>query len=155
MTWGNRYVRIVTWAHFRDRPNARAFYVFNTHWDHESQPARERSARLILDRIYTRGSSDPVLLMGDFNAGEHNPAFRALLGDPRVRLLDTFRTLHPGAQLVGTYHAFKGDRSGDRIDAILVTPEWEVMEAAIVHFSEAGRFPSDHFPVTATLHLRQ
>ena len=151
MSWGNRYVRIATWAHFRDRPNGRTFFVFNTHWDHESQPAREQSARLILERMAGRAARDPVLLLGDFNAGESNPAFRALLADARVRLIDTFRQVHPDAQAVGTYHAFRGDTTGERIDAILVTPEWQVMDAAIVRFAQAGRFPSDHFPVTARL----
>jgi endonuclease/exonuclease/phosphatase family metal-dependent hydrolase len=95
-----------------------------------------------------------VILMGDFNAGEDNPAFRTLLTDSTTRLTDTFRQLHPTATAVGTYHAFRGNRSGARIDAILVSPEWQVLEAAIVHASENGRYPSDHFPVTAQLRLR-
>lgn len=153
MTWGNRYVRIVTWARFRERTGGRHFYVFNTHWDHESQPARERSAQLILDRIAHRQHQDPVLLMGDFNAGEDNPAFRALLTDSIVRLIDTFRERHPDARAVGTYHAFRGDTTGARIDAILTGPGWQVIDAGIVRFSEGGRFPSDHFPVTAVVRL--
>lgn len=79
-SWGNRIPRIVTWARFRDRRTHRTFYVFNTHWDHESQPSRERSAALLLERIAAREHPDePVLVTGDFNAGESNPAFTALL----------------------------------------------------------------------------
>src|SRR3954462_1568528 len=45
MTWGNRFPRIVTWARFADGARGGAtFTVFDTHWDHESQPARERGA---------------------------------------------------------------------------------------------------------------
>ena len=33
-----------------DDASGRAFYVFNTHFDHVSQPSRERSARLIAER---------------------------------------------------------------------------------------------------------
>src|SRR5688572_768588 len=112
MTWSNRFARIATWARFRDRHTRTPFYVFNTHWDHESQPSRERSAGLIMARLKTRtGSSDPILLMGDFNAGEDNPAFRALLSGDTFRFHDTFRALYPGADDVGTYHGFRGDRS--------------------------------------------
>lgn len=158
MTWGNRYVRIATWARFRDRATRATFYVFNTHWDHESQPAREKSAALILQRIAQRSfKSEPVLLMGDFNAGEDNAAFRTLLGGGQapapVSLFDTFRALHPNATDVGTYHAFKGNRTGAKIDAILATPGFRVLDAGLVHLVENGRYPSDHFPVTATVTL--
>jgi endonuclease/exonuclease/phosphatase family metal-dependent hydrolase len=159
MTWGNRITRVATWARFRSADGG-TFYVFNTHWDHESQPSRERSAALILERIRARAHpDDPVLLMGDFNAGEDNAAFQALLakrseGAGELRLYDTFRAVHPDAGQTGTYHAFRGDRSGPKIDAILASPEWETLAADIVLLEVGGRYPSDHFPVTAVLRLR-
>jgi endonuclease/exonuclease/phosphatase family metal-dependent hydrolase len=168
VSWGNRITRIATWARFSDRAgDDDTFYVFNTHWDHESQPSRERSAALIIERIRARAHpDDPVLLMGDFNAGEDNAAYQALLA-PRaavqgavqgalqgnVPLYDTFRAVHPDARETGTYHAFSGDRSGPKIDAILASPEWETLDAAIVLMNENGLYPSDHFPVTATVRL--
>lgn len=156
-TWGNRITRIATWARFRDRDAGSTFHVFNTHWDHESQPARLNSATLLLDRIRARSfPDDPLLLMGDFNAGEDNPAFQALLAPPapgHAPLYDTFRAVHPDALGTGTYHAFTGDRSGDKIDAILASPHWQTLDADIVRFSQNGIYPSDHFPVTATLRL--
>ena len=155
-SWGNQITRIVTWARFRDRAGGRNFYVFNTHWDHESQPARERSAQLLLERIRQRKyGDDPVLVTGDFNAGEDNPAFQALLSASagNTRLYDTFRAAQPNATETGTYHAFRGDRSGPKIDAILASPEWQTRAAAIVLTREDQVYPSDHFPVTATLVL--
>ena len=152
-SWGNRITRIATWARFRDPASDLSFYVVNTHWDHESQNARERSARQIVDWIAAHAAGQPLLLMGDFNAGEANPAFTTLLGadDPGVRLRDTFRAVHPNARPVGTYHGFTGGRTGEKIDAVLASPGWEVLDAAIVLANEDGRYPSDHFPVTATL----
>lgn len=159
-SWGNRIPRIATWARFRDRVTGATFAVFNTHWDHESQPSRERSAALLLDRIRPRVTAgDPVLLLGDFNAGEDNPAFQALVGALRgapagaAPLYDTFRALHPDAVETGTYHAFGGDRRGAKIDAVLASCRWRPLDAGIVRVSEDGRYPSDHFPVTATLIL--
>jgi endonuclease/exonuclease/phosphatase family metal-dependent hydrolase len=81
-TWGNRITRICTWARLIDRASGDAFYIFNTHFDHESQPSRERSARLIAERIAARASPDPVILMGDFNAGETNPAITFFTQSP-------------------------------------------------------------------------
>jgi endonuclease/exonuclease/phosphatase family metal-dependent hydrolase len=153
MTWGNRFPRVVTWARFADRVASATFYVFDTHWDHESQPSRERSARLMLERIAARAAAgDPVLVTGDFNSGEDNPAFRTLLASD---LTETFRALHPSARDVRTFHAFKGDRHGDKIDAVLASPAWRTLDADIVHTSAGGRYPSDHFPVTATVVLRR
>jgi endonuclease/exonuclease/phosphatase family metal-dependent hydrolase len=150
-TWGNRVTRLATWARFRDRDTGRTFYVFNTHWDHESQQARERSAALLLERIRARDvGADPVVLTGDFNAGEDNPAFRALLAAPGG-LHDTFRALHPDEGGVGTFNGFHGDRDGPKIDAVLASPAWRTLSAGIDRTSEGGRYPSDHFPVTATL----
>src|SRR5688572_7016993 len=159
-SWGNRITRIATWARFADRVAGANFYVFNTHFDHESQPARERSALLLLERIAARPPPhEPVVVMGDFNAGEDNPAFRTLVtrgaAAHSIGFTDTFRGLHPAATDVGTFHAFRGTRTGAKIDAILTSAEWRVQDAAIVHTSENVRFPSDHFPVTATLLLRR
>jgi endonuclease/exonuclease/phosphatase family metal-dependent hydrolase len=163
-SWGNRITRIVTWARFRDRAggdddggsDGATFYVFNTHWDHESQPSRERSAELILRRIADRAGGGPVILTGDFNAGEDNPAFGRLIaadaGAPD-HLRDTFRALHPDAEDVGTFNGFTGERSGEKIDAILVSEEWRVQEAGIDRAHDGERYPSDHFPVTAVVAL--
>ena len=50
-SWGNNIPRMVTWVRFLDRLTEREFYFINTHFDHESQPAREQSAELLLERL--------------------------------------------------------------------------------------------------------
>ena len=73
-SWGNTITRICTWARFVDR-DGRAFWHYNVHLDHQSQPSRERSAALLVERIDARRAPDePALVTGDFNAGEDNPA---------------------------------------------------------------------------------
>jgi endonuclease/exonuclease/phosphatase family metal-dependent hydrolase len=93
----------------------------------------------------------PVIVTGDFNTGEDNSAFRALLSDAAVRLYDTFRAVHPNATDVGTFHGFRGTRGGAKIDAILASPHWQTLHAAIVLLAAGGVYPSDHYPVTADL----
>jgi len=148
MSWGNRITRLCTWVRLRDTTSGQAFYIYNVHWDHESQASRERSAGLLLDRIATRDDPDPVIVTGDFNAGEANPAFVALTANG---LRDTFRALHPDADSAGTFNAFEGIRTGEKIDAVLVSDGWAVLDASIVRTNRDGRYPSDHFPVTAVL----
>ena len=83
-SWGNNITRICTWARLIDR-DGRGFYHFNLHLDHESQPSRERSTALLRQRIEARAFlTDPVVVTGDFNVGERNPALAALVskGEP-------------------------------------------------------------------------
>jgi endonuclease/exonuclease/phosphatase family metal-dependent hydrolase len=152
--WGNRIPRICTWARLRDRQSGLAFTLFNLHWDHEAQESRLRGARLLQDRIARREEAgEPVLVTGDFNAGERNQAFRRLLRDKSTPLRDSFRERHPKAENVGTFNGFEGRRDGEKIDAVLVSPHWRVLAAEILHDNRRGRYPSDHFPVTARLSL--
>lgn len=151
LSWGNRITRICTWAQFTSA-NGRAFYVYNVHLDHESQPSRERSVALLRERIAARDPKAAVIVTGDFNAGESNPAVLAMQDAAAFR--DSFRLRHPAATPVGTFTAFNpGQINGDKIDYVFTSPEWEVLDAAIVRSERGGRYPSDHFPVMATLRL--
>ena len=156
-TWGNRITRISSWARFIDT-DGRGFYHFNLHLDHESQPSRERSTALLLARIGARRvAGEPVIVTGDFNVGEGNPALHTLVGAPGraatappPAFADTFRVLYPEEREVGTFTGFEyGKTSGEKIDYVLVQPGTEVISAGIVRTSRDGRYPSDHFPVVA------
>jgi len=160
-TWGNRITRISSWARFIDR-DGRAFYHYNLHLDHESQPSREKSTALLLARIDARRATDePVVVTGDFNVGEGNAALHVLVGAPgrpatapAPAFVDTFRLRHPDDREVGTFTAFEiGKTTGDKIDYVLVMPGTAVLSADIVRTSRDGRYPSDHFPVVARVRL--
>ena len=51
----------------------------------------------------------------------------------------------------GTFNAFRGETSGDRIDYIFCSPDVDVRRCIIVHDNDAGQYPSDHFPILADL----
>ncbi len=164
--WGNGITRISTWVRLIDRRSDRAFYLFNLHLDHQSQPSRERSVELLAARMAARTFPEPVIVTGDFNAGEQNAALRYLRGEsdrawaegfsapPSPRLRDSFRIVHPEADSVGTFHGFQGGAGGEKIDYILVDESWEVLAGDILRTARAGRYPSDHYPVTSRLRLR-
>jgi endonuclease/exonuclease/phosphatase family metal-dependent hydrolase len=150
-TWGNELPRVYTWARLVDRADGRRFSVFNTHWDHMSQPARLRSGECMAALVAERcAAGDPVLVTGDFNAGEDNAAIAALTRDGQL-VRDTFRAAHADEASAGTFHGFTGTAGSRKIDAVFATPEWRVEAAEIVRASQNGRFPSDHYPVTAVV----
>jgi endonuclease/exonuclease/phosphatase family metal-dependent hydrolase len=152
-SWGNRITRICTWARLIDRDGT-AFWFFNVHLDHESQPSRERSTELLLRRIDARAfPGEPVVVTGDFNVGEDNPAILTMLG--AKAFVDTYRVIHPDEKQVGSFSNFKLDSiDGPKIDYVLVQPGTDVLRAEIVRTARDGRYPSDHFPVVARIQLR-
>lgn len=150
-SWGNRLTRICTWARLEDGALGRSFYAYNLHLDHESQPSRERSVGLLLERVRHRQPAAPALVMGDFNAGEDNPAIRAMVGSADPVLRDAYRMVHPDDRDAGTFHEFRGGTDVERIDFLFATPEFEVLEAAVLRDHRHGRYPSDHYPVFAAL----
>ena len=149
-TWGNNITRICTWTRLIDKDGL-GFFVYNVHLDHQSQPSRERSTQLLRRRIDERSvPGDPVLITGDFNVGEQNPALATLIGP----FVDTYRVVRPQEKTVGTFTAFKlGNVEGDKIDYILAQPGTEVLHADILRTARDGRYPSDHFPVVARVRL--
>jgi endonuclease/exonuclease/phosphatase family metal-dependent hydrolase len=164
-SWGNVLPRICTWGRFVDTKSGRGFYVYNLHLSHVSQVSRQRSVDLLAGRIGQRTPADPVVVVGDFNAGEDDATVRYLTGrQARIGvegtagvaspgLVDTFRALHPETDEAGTYHGFAGGTAGARVDYVFAPPEAEVLEAAILRDGRDRRYPSDHFPVMARLRL--
>jgi endonuclease/exonuclease/phosphatase family metal-dependent hydrolase len=153
-SWGNRINRMVTWVRFRERSSGCEFYVINTHFDHESQPSRERSAGLLLERAGQLDPSKPILLLGDFNAAPDNPVYPMLTASEAFR--DTWSAAGHGEPEIGTFHGFRGieaARGRGRIDWILKRGAVTTLSSEIVTFARGTQFPSDHFPVVARVRL--
>lgn len=155
-SWGNEIPRVAAWLRLIDSATGRGFYVFNTHWDHRNQRSRERAALLIARRIDGRKHpSEPVALIGDFNAMESNPGLIYLTGRRVVLagseqtwaggLLDTYQMLHPTEKNRRTLHFWSGRRDGLKVDHILVSREAKVEAAEVI--TEDQPEISDHFPV--------
>jgi len=155
-SWKSSLPRIATWAVLRELASGRRILVVNTHLDHASQEARERGARVIAEFLASEADDLPVIVIGDFNAGPSNPARVTLCEgvDASPTLRDAYSTARGGDErAAGTYHAFRGTADGVRIDAILVSEHFEIVNAAIVHTPPQTEHLSDHFPVSAALRL--
>lgn len=158
-SWGNRYLRICTWVRLKDKKTENSFYIYNTHFDHQSQNARLKSSQLIVERINNRKHKNPFVVTGDFNADESNPVILYLkrksknLPESPIVLVDTFRQLHPNETSVGTGGGFEGRADGKKIDYVFVQPEAKIVTASIIRTNRSGRYPSDHSPVMAEIQL--
>lgn len=138
---GASFPRIVTLLRCRDEHSGREFAVANTHLDEHLHTNRIASAEQLA------GWMDlglPAVVLGDFNttpgsADVFEPL--AAVGLRRVPIEG------------GTSHGFTGRHDGRRIDHILVSSHWTVVDAAVAYERPGGRLPSDHWPVVATLRL--
>jgi endonuclease/exonuclease/phosphatase family metal-dependent hydrolase len=153
-TWGNSNRRMVTRLKMRDRVTGQEFFLFNTHFDHQIQVAREKSAELVRQRVTALDTKLPVILTGDFNAGAGRNKAYDILTDGRF-FIDGWEVAKTRrGEGVGTFNGFKAAQpDGPRIDWILTRGAVTVDRAEIFTFARNGQFPSDHFPVAAWLRL--
>jgi endonuclease/exonuclease/phosphatase family metal-dependent hydrolase len=154
-SWDSAITRMATWVRLADRQHPKPELLFvNTHWDHAGVQARLESAGLIRRWLVEHARGAAVIFTGDLNTPDDSPPYRTLLpaGEDPLGLADAHRQVHPQRQRdEATYHAFTGAPAGSRIDFILASKHFTAVEAAIDRTSRDGRYPSDHFPVTAVL----
>ncbi|MDF2567549.1 MAG: Endonuclease/exonuclease/phosphatase [Oscillospiraceae bacterium] len=159
------FPRICTVVELTLKNSDKKIRVFNTHFDHISKIARNLGVNLILKTIdeLNKVKPLPTILMGDFNAKPNSNTIKKLslnLHDyDTIRMHDVFYHI-PKSQLEkftdfrNTYHGFSGKLKKDPIDYIFVSNEFEVVEANILRGSNKGIYPSDHYPISATLRLK-
>ena len=159
-SWRSAHHRICTWAELLVRETDRTLYIYNTHMDDGSREARENGARMIMEHIQGEVQTTPFVFMGDFNAPEDSEVLKIIKGNSearqnlRIQMVDSFRVLYPDRENVGTYNGFTGQSDGPKIDYIMVRPSMKVIEASILQTNREGRYPSDHFPVTALIRIQ-
>ncbi len=150
-SWQSSCVRLANWVRLEDRATGTEFRVLNTHLDHISQAARENQARLLVEDSVAYPQDYPQILTGDMNCDFRNPAIDILKDGGWS---DTYGCVH-GAEYPGhTYHAFHGPRYDSKIgkmDWIFTRGKIAALDAGVITDSLNGRFPSDHYFVSATL----
>lgn len=116
--------------------------IYNTHLDHSDPGRRSASMNQLLETI---DISKPTIILGDFNEVREGEAFTNI-SKYGIRFTD------PNTE-TGTFHKFKGGITGKKIDHILVSEHFEVLETAVYTKRAYAMLPSDHWPVTADLRL--
>jgi endonuclease/exonuclease/phosphatase family metal-dependent hydrolase len=158
-SWDSSLPRVCSWVRLRETATGREFVFANTHFDHRGVVARREAARVLSERIGPIAAGVPAILTGDFNINEDNPAYAALVKPPKaewISWIDSYRTLYPQRQPdEASFNGFKGTVQGSRIDFVFHTAHYRATSATIDRFSRQGRYPSDHYPVTAVLELKK
>lgn len=154
-SWDAALTRICSWVRLRETATGKEFVYANTHFDHVGKIARQEASKVISQRVSAIAAGLPALLTGDLNINEDNPAYTVLVNPTTpgaIRWIDSFREVHPNrGPEEASFNGFKGTTKGSRIDFIFHTTDFVATESAIDRTSRDGRYPSDHYPVTAVL----
>lgn len=142
--WDGRYPYFVSWVKLVTTATNQAFYVFNFHNDYASRSNRMKSTDLAIQRIRSLAEDSPVILLGDFNAPVW---FREIEHFEQIGLLP----VSPD----GSTNRILGLKLLPAIDHILINGGFQADGPVTVWDDRYdGEYPSDHFPISADLLLK-
>ncbi|WP_419211916.1 endonuclease/exonuclease/phosphatase family protein [Maribacter sp. X9] len=150
--WDAALERICTYGLFEDVKTKKQFWVFNTHFDHRGDLAREKSAELIVSKIKSINTKGyPVALMGDLNLYPDQKPIQYLKKQLTDGQTVTQQAIYGPT---GTFNGFDPNKILDgRIDYIFVEGFKVESYTHIDDRMENNKHISDHLPVLAKLEM--
>ncbi len=153
MGWDAVCNRVCTYGRFKNKKSNQIVWVFNTHFDHVGKIARIESAKLILKKIKELNvRNEPVILLGDFNLRPTEEPIQKIASEMN-NAKDISKMVYGNSD---TWNAFKfKEKPNGAIDYIFLNKntKWVVEKFATITDSYDLKYPSDHFPVMATMTL--
>ncbi len=143
--------RIASWVQLENIKSKKKFYMFNVHFDHQGVLARKESGKLMVQKIKEIAGSEPVLLTGDFNGSRESEWYQTLANSGVVR--DTYKDVKFPYENNSSSNGFRVPRGMGVIDHIFISKHFKASKWGILTDTYFGKFPSDHFPIAATLSL--
>ena len=175
-SWGALCRRVCTYAVLSDKHTGKRFCFVNSHMDHRRAEANINGMKLILSRMKDFAADIPVVFTGDHNCREiHKAAIMATnvlnnalfvsectpegpwmtlsLFPRRENLVSCSDVMKISVQERNTKEGIK--KYGHRIDYIYVSPNVRVLNYKTDSSLRPGLdfYPSDHFPLIATILL--
>jgi endonuclease/exonuclease/phosphatase family metal-dependent hydrolase len=144
--------RTVTWIKLKDKITKKSLYVFDTHFDHRGNVAREESAKLILKSIKEINKENlPLILTGDLNLTKNTVPVQSILKE----LNDAQdKSLNPSYGPAGTSGGFEVKVMPNKIDYIFINDKITVLRHGVLSDSFGLFYPSDHLPVLAEIKIK-
>lgn len=144
--WLAQLPRVVTWAKFSQHD--KTFFVFNAHFSHVSDLARQKSAEFLMEYIPSIAGDEPVILMGDLNTLDAEPAYAKIVSNDALQLNDTGLVNEPSP--AATFNGF-GQYEGKRIDYIFISKGLNSSRYTTHQIHEGGHYISDHYPISTEI----
>lgn len=150
--WDAALPRIVTWVMLKDKlsPGRPGFYFLNTHFDHVGDTARQESAGTIVNFIREKTSGFPVIVTGDFNCGPASAPYSVITAEGRL----TDACTATGGTEEASFNGFGKSQENERIDFIFTNDLLQPQSYQMLKIVRNGLYISDHYPVVATLKMK-
>ncbi|KXI28193.1 endonuclease/exonuclease/phosphatase family protein [Paraglaciecola hydrolytica] len=149
--WLAKLPRIVTWAKFTH--HNKVFFVFNAHFSHVSDLARQKSAEFLVRYIPTIAGDSPVILLGDLNTLDSELAYTSIVADAKLQFIDT--ALVNGHQPASTFNGFGNATEHKRIDYIFVSKGLRSSHYTTHEDRDGERYISDHYPISTLVGFKR
>jgi len=151
--WDAAIVRVCTYGLFKNKKTKQIFWVFNTHFDHIGRQARLESAKLIVKKIKELNTKNyPVLLSGDFNSKPDDEPSQYMMANMQ-NIRNISKLLHGNTD---TWNAFKfNEKPNGCIDYIFTNNDKRISVSKFATLTDSYdmKYPSDHFPILATVQI--
>lgn len=143
------FPRLCTWIEITHIESNLDYIILNTHLDHVLEETRiEQTNVLIRETELINNKNLPIILLGDFNDTPKSAIRKTIV--EKMKLKDPWIELALPEET--THHAFLGDKgNGERIDWILIPENFKTESIFLEKRSFNNIYPSDHYPLIATL----
>ena len=143
--------RICSWVYLESTVSKKKFYLFNVHFDHQGVIARKESGKLMVEKIKEIAGNEAVLLTGDLNGQRESEWYKTIANSGILKdaYLDVKFPYHNNSSSNG----FRIPRGMGVIDHIFMSKQFSATRWGILTDTYFGKYPSDHFPVMATVKL--
>ncbi|MGN6511191.1 MAG: endonuclease/exonuclease/phosphatase family protein [Chitinophaga sp.] len=151
MAWGTARARHVNWVRLREKRTGKELRVVNVHLDHVSAEAKLQQAKMLVEESAQYQPDFPQILTGDFNSRASSKVFEPVKNGGWA---DTYTVVHGEGPVSFTAHAFEGEKYAKgkpdgKIDFIFGKGPVKATASHIIKDQENGRYPSDHFFLSA------
>lgn len=142
--------RVANWVLLKDKTTGKQLYIINAHYTHDSEPIRQLQIDVTLDFARTLQPGIPIVMTADYNCGINSPTITKVT---KAGWLDSYIAVHGPEEPGFTFHGFHGTKYGKpknpKIDFIFYQPPLRPVAAEIIRDSRNGRYPSDHYFISA------
>lgn len=154
-SFGSIYPRLMCWTEVLLDSRPPALFA-NLHLDHLSPETRSKQVEVALTALAQIATAEqPICLMGDFNDPPNGDVARTIIRrSPKLGLhfYDPWKALDLPES--ASYHGFgTTDESWARIDWILLSDHFSCRRIDLLRDSRPPLYPSDHYPVAASVRL--
>ncbi len=144
--------RVANWVLLKDKTTGKQLYIVNAHYTHDSEPIRLLQIDVTLNFTKTLQPGIPVVMTADYNCGIDSPTITKV---KNAGWIDSYTAVHGPEEPGFTFHGFRGTKYGKpkapKIDFIFYQPPLRPVAAEIIRDSRNGRYPSDHYYISAEL----